>query len=428
MREKAGGVGRVFYVSIRSVSVKYVVVVGDGMADEPVALFHGRTPLQVAATPTLDALSVCSLVGMVRTIPEGMPPGSDTANLAVLGYDPRQYYTGRSPFEAASLGVPLRDGDVAFRCNLVTLSDAIPYAEKVMLDHSADEISSQESHVLLETIEREMGSDGLAFYPGVGYRHLMVWHQGPSGFVLTPPHDILGQRIAAYLPRGPFAERLLSLMERSNPLLSAHPVNRERRARNLRPANSIWIWGEGRKPALPPFQEKFGLKGSVIAAVDLVKGIGISAGLRAVPVAGATGTLHTNYRGKAMAAVQELRRRQDFVFVHIEAPDEAGHRCDAVSKVKAIEAIDSQVIAVILSELNRLNEDFRLLVLPDHPTPLSRRTHTADPVPFLLYDSRRVFPSRTQTYDEASAQQSGIFLPSGPALMECFLREGPSGT
>ncbi|MBI3944335.1 MAG: cofactor-independent phosphoglycerate mutase [Armatimonadetes bacterium] len=407
--------------------MKYVVVIGDGMADEPVPQLGGRTPLQAAATPALDALAPRALLGMVRTIPEGMPPGSDTANLAVLGYDPRRHYTGRSPFEAASIGVTLADGDVAFRCNLVTLSDGEPYAAKVMLDHSADEIPSEDGRALMEVVNREFGSDGLAFHPGVSYRHLMVWRGAPAGFELTPPHDILGFAVAPHLPRGPHAGRILDLMERSSPLLTRHPVNCARQARGLRPANSIWVWGEGRKPALPSFRDKYGLRGSVISAVDLVKGIGICAGLRSVDVPGATGTLHTDYRGKAMAAIAELRRGQDFVYVHVEAPDEAGHRCEPENKVRAIEYLDAQVIAVLVAELDGLGEEYRLLVLPDHPTPLRLRTHTGDPVPFLLYDSRvsNVLLHNICGYDESSARESGVFVASGPALMEHFLRERP---
>ena len=304
--------------------MKYIVILGDGMSDYPIEQLGGKTPLQAAATPTIDFLAARSEVGLARTIPDEMPPGSDTANLAVMGYNPREFYTGRSPFEAASMGVLLDDTDVAFRCNLVTLSGEQPFAAKTMVDYCAEEISSAEAARIIESVNEALGTEALRFYPGVSYRNLLTWKDAPDGFRLTPPHDITGRPIRDHLPKGPHAEVILGLMAASATFLADHPVNRERVAQGLRPANSIWIWGEGKKPRLSSFAEKYGVQGSVISAVDLVKGIGVCAGLRVVEVPGATGNIHTNFVGKAMAAVQELKNGQDFVYVHLEAPDEGG--------------------------------------------------------------------------------------------------------
>lgn len=401
--------------------MKYIVILGDGMADDPLEQLGGKTPLQAAVKPTIDQLARYGEIGMVRTIPEGMPPGSDTANLAVMGYNPRQYYTGRSPFEAISMGVPLAESDITFRCNLVTLSDAPCYAERTMLDHSADEITSAEAGELIAAVDAALHTEAITFHQGVSYRHLMVWHAGPNEFELTPPHDILGRGIASYLPKGPHGGTIRALMERSPEILMVHPMNQARVARGLKPANSIWIWGEGKKPALPSFREKYGLDGTVISAVDLVKGIGLCAGLRAVEVPGATGTLHTNFRGKAMAAVEALRAGQQFVYVHLEAPDECGHRFEIENKVRAIELIDAEVVRVIVEEMEQWGEPFRMLILPDHPTPLRLRTHTADPVPFLIYQSQPRWAPRAQRYDEESARQSGLSIVAGHTLMDRFL-------
>ncbi|MDH7568158.1 MAG: cofactor-independent phosphoglycerate mutase [Armatimonadota bacterium] len=400
--------------------MKFVVVLGDGMSDYPVDELGGRTPLQAAHKPAIDALARRGEVGLAVTIPSGMPPGSDTANLSVLGYDPRLYYTGRSPLEAASMGISLQEGEVAFRCNLVTLSDGEPYAARTMLDHSADEITSAEAHALLQTVAQELDTPTRRFYPGVSYRHLLVWSNAPNHVRLAPPHDILGQEIGPYLPEGVIGE----MMRRSAVLLADHPVNRERRRRGLRPGNSIWIWGAGSRPGLPSFVDKYGLRGSVVAAVDLVKGLGVCAGLHPVHVPGATGTLHTNYRGKAEAALEELRRGQDFVYLHVEAPDECGHRQEVANKVKAIEQIDALVVRVLVDGLQNAGSDFRLLLLPDHPTPLSLRTHTHDPVPYLLYDSRRTPASAAPGYDEIIAAQSARRFDPGYRLMDYFLEVG----
>lgn len=416
--------------------MKYVVVLADGMADYPIEELGGKTPLEYARTPHLDFLAQAGEMGMVRTIPPGMPPGSDVANLAVLGYDPSRYYTGRSPLEAVSMGVELAEEDVAFRCNLVTLSEAEEYSQKEMVDYSADEISTEEARQLMQEVSRQLGTDSFAFYAGISYRHLMVWRQGSLEVILTPPHDIPGRKIGEYLPQGRYGGVLKDLMERSARFLPQHPVNKERAKRGLHPANSIWFWGEGRRPALPTLEEKYGIKGSVVCAVDLVRGLGICAGLKPVAVPGATGGTKTNFRGKAEAAVTELLGGQDFVFLHIEAPDEAGHRGELDTKIQAIEEIDAQVIGVIRDKLEGVC-DFRLLVLPDHPTPLSVRTHVAEEVPFVIYEHcghKKGTSSASSKggegkgnrggFNEAAARATGWRVEEGYRLMDIFLRPG----
>jgi len=402
--------------------MKYIVVLADGMADYPVDELQGRTPLQAAATPVLDELARGGETGLVKTIPDGMPPGSDTANLAVMGYDPQVYYSGRSPFEAISIGLELAATDVVFRCNVVTLSSDEPYAEKVMLDHSADEITTAEARVLLETVNEKLHTDDMTFYPGVSYRHILVWNKAPFDFDLTPPHDIINRKIASYLPKGPYGDLFLAMMEKSSTFLQGHPINKKREERGLKPANSIWLWGEGRKPALSGFYEKYGLKGSVISAVDLIKGIGICAGLDSIDIEGATGNYHTNYEGKAQAALDALRQGQDFVYIHLEGPDECGHRYEIANKVKAIEEIDKRIIKPIIEELRAAGEDFNIMILPDHPTPLSLRTHTSEAVPFLIYRSNRPQKDSDQVYDEFKAGDSGLYFPEGYKLMDYFLK------
>lgn len=409
--------------------MKYVVVLGDGMSDYPLEELAGQTPLARARKETMDGMAECGLLGLVRTVPSGMAPGSDTANLAVLGYAPRIYYSGRSPLEAASMGVKLEDADIAFRCNLVTVSTDEPYGEKVMIDHSSDEITSEEARVLIAAIQEEFGAPDLSFYPGVGYRHLVVWKEGPVEWNTTPPHDILGKKVGTYLPKGPGASRLIDIMTKSVALLAEHPVNRKRVERGLRPANSAWIWGEGKKPSLPPFTEKYGLCGSVISAVDLIKGLGLLAGLTPIDVPGATGNLHTNYTGKAEAALRALLEEgQDFVYLHVEAPDECGHRREVENKVRSIELIDEKVVRVLKEGLDKSGEDYSILIMPDHATPCSVRTHTPDPVPFLLYrkgDSCR-HPGRRFT--EEAAEGTGVFIAEGHTLMDRFIAgEQPRG-
>ncbi len=407
--------------------MKYLVLLGDGMADLPVPELAGRTPLQVARKPSLDSLAQRSLCGTVRTVPEGMPPGSDTANMAVMGYDPARYYSGRSPIEAVSMGVPLLDGDVAFRCNLVTLGDGVSYQDRVMVDYSSDEISTQDASVLIRAIDSIFGSESIRFYPGKSYRHCMVWKGGPLDSLLTPPHDILTKIIGPHLPSGPGSELLLSFMEDSAALLPEHAVNRARVSAGKRSANSIWIWGQGTRPRMPPLSDRYPIRGSVISAVDLVKGLGICAGLRIVEVPGATGTLETDFAGKAAAAMKEFASGQDYVYLHVEAPDECGHRHEVDGKVHSIERIDAEIASPLLAWLEtnreRTGEDYRVLVLPDHPTPLSLRTHTGDPVPFLLYSSDRTEESRTAgRYDEMSCSGTGYHVDQGHGLFDSFVK------
>jgi len=402
--------------------MKYLVLLGDGMADYPLQELGGKTPLQVAEKPNMDRLAKEGVLGMVRTVPPGLSPGSDVANLAVLGYDPKRYYTGRSPLEAAGMGVELSEEDVTFRCNLVTLSGEEKYEEKKMVDYSAGEISTDEAALLIKDLAAELNSERMTFYPGVSYRHLLVWRNGPLRAELTPPHDIPDRVIGPYLPQGEGASELLALLKESQRLLSQHPVNRQRIAKNLAPANSIWLWGQGTKPQLPGFYEKYGLRGAVISAVDLAKGLGACAGLEVIKVPGATGNINTNFAGKAEAALAAFRAGTDFVYLHIEAPDEAGHHGDLETKVKAIERIDREVLGRILHELPVISPEYKILLLPDHPTPLSVRTHVADPVPFVIYSSKNKQPGSSLPFDEESAARTGLFIEPGHSLMDRFLR------
>ena len=403
--------------------MKYVVILGDGMADYRMPQLENKTPLQYAQKPNIDSLARYAEVGMVKTIPEGIPPGSDAANLSVMGYDPKRYYTGRSPLEAVSMGVNLSDTDLAFRCNLVTLSEESEYEDKVMVDYSSDEITSEESAQLIAEINRHFACGDIAYHPGISYRHCMVWSNGPGGFGLTPPHDILEKRIRQYLPKGENAARLFKMMKESHAILKDHPVNKAREARGLKPANSIWLWGEGKRPAIPLFSDKYNIRGAVVSAVDLIKGIGICAGLKSIEVEGATGNIHTNFAGKARAALQELETGTDFVYVHVEAPDECGHRYEIENKVKSIELIDKHVVGIVLEGLEKY-EDYSILVLPDHPTPLSLRTHTSEPVPYLLYRKSRRCASGVEGYDEFQAAGTGIYINEGHRLMDRFLLGG----
>ena len=406
--------------------MKYVVVLADGMSDYPIAELGDKTPLEYAWTPNFDFLASQGIMGMVRTVPEGFSPGSDTANLSALGYDPGKYYSGRSPFEAASIGIPLELTDITFRCNVVTLSEDEPYEEKTIEDHSADEISTEEATELIRAVNEKFKTESLEFYPGFSYRHILVWHKAPHDYTLTPPHDILTKKIGPYLPEGADGALLLAMMKESYDLLKDHPVNLKRKEQGLRPANSIWLWGEGRKPALTGFEDKYKLKGSVISAVDLVRGIGVCSGMEIVKVPGATGNVHTNYVGKARAALDELARGQDFVYIHVEAPDESGHRAELDNKVLSIERIDEKVVGTLLAGLK--GQDFRLMILPDHPTPLSLRTHTAEPVPFVIYDSRKQTGGQDgRVFTEDSAGATGIYVDKGHTLMDAFLLDGVLG-
>ncbi len=401
--------------------MKYLLLLADGMSDYKIDALEGKTPLQYAHTPNMDILAPESCIGIVRTVPPGYPPGSDVANLAVMGYDPRQYYTGRSPLEAVSMGVNLAEQDLALRCNLVTLSSEANYADKTMLDYSAGEISSAESAQLIETIKAELSSEEFHFYPGISYRHLMVWKNGANKSIeLTPPHDISDRKITTFLPQGADGNKLMQLMTASQACLKNHPVNLARTEKGLAPANSIWFWGHGTKPALDSLTARYQLKGSVVSAVDLVKGLGICAGLQPVEVAGATGGIKTNFAGKARAALDELKNGQDFVYLHIESPDEAGHQGDMDAKIWAIEQIDSEVLGLLRNEMDDF-EELRLLLMPDHPTPLVIKTHTGDPVPFMLFDKNRPYKSDIHLFNEESAQ-TGIHIEEGYRLMDLFIK------
>lgn len=395
-------------------SKKYIVILGDGMADYPDE--NGQTPLTLSLKPTIDALAKKSEIALCQTIPEGMKPGSDTANLSVMGYDPKKYYTGRSPLEAISIGIKLNDTDVTYRCNLVTLSSDENYADKIMLDYSAGEISTDESRALIEYLAEKLPLSGLKLYSGVSYRHCLVREMGKLGADLTPPHDISDKAICTFLPYGEYADEFLELMETSYKLLSNHPINKQREMKNLNPANSIWLWGEGKMPLLDDFKTKFGLRGAVISAVDLIKGIGLGSNMKSINVEGATGNLNTNFAGKAQAAIKALDTC-DFVYLHIEAPDECGHHGDKQGKIKAIELIDSQVVKPILKHLENNNIPFKMMILPDHLTPIVKKTHTSEPVPYLLYDSENIAVGE-KSYDEFTAQNSKLLVPQGYMLME----------
>jgi 2,3-bisphosphoglycerate-independent phosphoglycerate mutase len=402
--------------------MKYVVILGDGMADWKVEELGGKTPLQYSNTENFDYFAKHGEVGMVKTVPTGMNPGSDTANLAVFGYDPAIYYSGRSPYEAASIGVPMEATDVTFRCNFVTLSQEEEYGNRVMLDHSSDEITTAEATVLLAAVREAFATEEIEFHEGISYRHIMLWHEAPYEFKLIPPHDIIGKTVRDFMPKGPGSEKIHEMMEKSANLLKDHPVNLARIARGLKPANSIWIWGEGKKPLLTNFEEKYGLKGSVISAVDLIKGIGLCADMNIVEVEGATGNVHTNFKGKADAALKELENGADFVYVHVEAPDECGHRNELGNKVKSIELLDEKVAKVIKEGLDKRGEAYKILVLPDHPTPLAIRTHTGDPVPFVIYDSTKKVNVEEATYDEEYANSTGLYIEEGYKLMDLFIK------
>ena len=395
--------------------MKYVIVLGDGMADEAIEELSGRTVIEHANTPCLDRLSKESEIGMVHTIPEGMKPGSDTANLSVLGYDPKKYYSGRSPLEALSIGVPMLDDDIAIRCNIVTISeDDKSFEEKIIIDHSADEISTEECAILLNAVKEQMETEIYHFYVGTSYRHCLIWNRGEV-VELTPPHDVLTQVIGQYLPEN---EALKDMMKKSYDILKDHPVNQARKAKGLNPANCCWFWGAGTKPMLSSFEEKTGKKGMMISAVDLLKGIAVGASMGVVEVEGANGGLHTNYAGKTEAALKALLEDEyDFVYIHVEAPDEMGHQGSLEKKLQAVEYLDEKVIMPLTKELDDKNVPYRLLVLPDHPTPIRLRTHTAENVPYLLYDSTDKKQSDL-SYCEKDATKSGVFVAEGHTLID----------
>lgn len=402
--------------------MKYVVVLYDGMADYPVPALGGKTPMEVADKPNMDALAGKAEVGLVRTVAEGLKPGSDVANMSVMGFDPMQYYTGRSPLEAASIGIDMAPTDVSLRTNLVTLSpDDAPYEEKIMEDYCAGDISTEEARELIAAVEEAFGSDAFCFYPGVSYRHCLIWKNGTTKLGnMTPPHDISGKVIGPYLSADANAKVLIDMMKKSYDILKNHPVNLKRVAEGKRPANSIWLWGEGKRPAFPPFEKVYGIKGGVVSAVDLIKGIGRCAEMEVAEVEGATGYIDTNFEGKADAAL-DLLTRNDLVYIHFEAPDECGHRNEPENKVKAIEMIDSRVLPRLLEGL-KAYDDYKIMILPDHPTPIVTRTHASDPVPYLIYHKNKEVTG-VATINENTAKSTGVFIDHGPDIMAHFLHD-----
>lgn len=404
--------------------MKYVVVLYDGMADYPIDVLDNKTPMMAAEKPIFDSLAKKGEVGLVKTIGDGLKPGSEIGNLTVMGYDPRNYYTGRSPLEAISIGVKMAEDDIALRCNLVTLSDEADYDDKTMVDYSAGDISSEEAAEIIKSVQEAFGGGEFDFYSGVSYRHCLIHHKGTTDLgTMTPPHDISGRVVGPYISDSENAKKLTDLMRKSYDLLKDHPVNKKRIAQGKRPANSIWLWGEGTRPELPAFSDIYGIKGTVISAVDLLKGIAIAAGMDAPDVPGATGYIDTNFEGKANAAVEALKTTSDFVYIHIEAPDECGHRFEPDNKVKSIEYIDSRVLPIVIKGLEEIGDDYKIMILPDHPTPLSTRTHASDPVPYMIYQKSKETDSGVDSIDEESAKLTGKYIENGYDLMPRFIKE-----
>ncbi|MBR4022984.1 MAG: cofactor-independent phosphoglycerate mutase [Ruminococcus sp.] len=402
--------------------MKYLVMLCDGMADYPIESLGGKTPLEAAETPCMDKLAQTARVGLVKTVADGMKPGSDVANLSVLGYDPKIYYTGRSPLEAGSIGIDMKKTDVSLRCNLVTVTDEENYADKTILDYCADDISTEDAEILIKFLAEKLDNDEFKFYSGVSYRHCLIWNNGTLDLGnITPPHDITGKPVKDYVPTHPNAAKLYELMQKSYTLLKDHPLNKARVEKGLRPANSIWLWGEGVRANLDDFKEKFGLKASMISAVDLLKGIGKFSNMNVVDVKGATGYIDTNFEGKAQAAINEFKNGQDFVYIHVEAPDECGHRNETENKVKSISLIDKLVLAPVVAELEKMG-DFRVLVTPDHATPLSLKTHTNDPIPFFIYDSTKKYDG-VNGFCEKTAEATGWYIENGFTIMSEFTGE-----
>lgn len=401
--------------------MKYIIILGDGMADRPIPELNNRTPLEASNHLYADFMARNGMVGMVRTIPEGMPPGSDAANMSVLGFSPRKYYSGRSPLEAVSMGVELAEDDIAIRCNLVTLSGASELKDNIMVDYSCGEIDTVESRQIIESLKRELDSEKCTLYPGISYRHCLVLHHTLLGTELTPPHDISGQSINGKLPKGLNGDFLCDYMHRSAQILSSHPINIKRKSNGLKTADCCWFWGEGTKPKLDSFETLYGKKAGMVCAVDLLKGLGKCAGMNVPEVPGATGAKRTDFSAKGKAALRLLNEGCDFVYVHIEAPDESGHAGDTACKIEAIENIDRHIIGFLIESLKQQGEDFRILFTPDHPTPIEIRTHTSEPVPFVLYDSTVSLGPSADSYSEAQANKTGMFLEEGPMLLKQLL-------
>ena len=402
--------------------MKYVVIIGDGMADRPVAVLDGKTPLQEAAIPNMDRLVQQGTIGKIRTVPEGFHPGSDIANLNILGYDPQKFYSGRAPLEAASIGIDLREDDVAYRCNLVTLKYNKDKTRAVMDDYSSGHISTEEANELVNDITKEIGSAQIRFYTGVSYRHIMVWSSGATDIECTPPHDITGKDIADYLPVGDREDMLRDIMMKASGILEGHPVNRERMKKGNKPANSIWFWGQGKKLNIPTFREKYSLEGALVSAVDLMRGLGINAGFEILQVPGITGYLDTNYIGKAEAALNALKQK-DIVYIHVEAPDEAGHSGKVTDKIQAIEDFDRLVVGTVMEGLKSFDE-YRVLILPDHATPISIKTHSEEPVPFVIFDSRNRRENKGMGFDETITERDDILsFEEGHKLMDYFIKD-----
>ena len=404
--------------------MKYIILQGDGMADYPLEVLGGKTPLEAARTPNMDWLAVHGVYGIAHVIPEGFPPGSDVGNMSIMGYDPAVYHTGRSPLEAASMGVALAPDDIAFRCNLVTLGSSGD--ETIMEDFTSGHISTEAAGELIRDLGRELGGDGIEFFPGVSYRHLMVWRNGKEKMETTPPHDITDQKTAGYMPKGDGAERLLQLMKASQAILAAHPINRNRQSEVHRQATSIWLWGQGRAPQLPPLTKRFGIKGGVISAVDIIHGLGVYAGLERIDVPGITGFLDTNYVGKGEYGVRSLETN-DFVFIHVEATDEAGHMGDVEKKIQALEDFDEKVVGTVLKGMAH-RKDYRILLMPDHPTAIALKTHVSDPVPFVLFSADTPQNNGNVGYNEKDARMTGIVAKKAHRLMDALIEGRPTWT
>ncbi len=402
--------------------MKYIVLLCDGMADYAVDALGGKTPMMCADKPNMDYLASKSEVGLVKTVADGLKPGSDVANMSVMGFDPKKYYTGRSPLEAVSIGVKLKDDDVTLRCNLVTLSEEESFEERTMVDYSAGDISTEEAAKLIEAVEEAFGNEKYKYYRGVSYRHCLVVSEGTTDLGdMTPPHDISDRVIGPYISKSENARELIAMMKKSYEVLKEHPVNFDRISKGKRPANSIWLWGEGNKPILPSYTDLYGIEGSVISAVDLLKGIGISAGMATPDVEGATGYIDTNFVGKAETALKELENGKDFVYIHVEAPDECGHRNEPENKVKAIELIDEKILSLLLKEMEKY-DDYKIMILPDHPTPIATKTHASDPVPYLIYHKKGE-KKGVDTFTEETAKATGNYIEDGPSIMGKFIKE-----